>query len=80
MPVVAGTRPDSLILCEHEAVYTAGRRTSPDERLVEIIELRDHPGAQFEIQKYAQALAELAEPLFPATFRAWRELHSANHA
>jgi lipoyl(octanoyl) transferase len=30
--VVAGTRPDSLILCEHEAVYTAGKRTAPDER------------------------------------------------
>jgi lipoyl(octanoyl) transferase len=30
--VVAGTRADSLILCEHEAVYTAGKRTSPDER------------------------------------------------
>jgi lipoyl(octanoyl) transferase len=30
--VAAGTRPDSLILCEHEAVYTAGKRTAPDER------------------------------------------------
>jgi lipoyl(octanoyl) transferase len=33
--VVAGTRPDSLILCEHRAVYTAGKRTSPDERPVD---------------------------------------------
>jgi lipoyl(octanoyl) transferase len=33
--VVAGTRPDSLILCEHEAVYTAGKRTAPDERPVD---------------------------------------------
>jgi len=30
--VAAGTRPDSLILCEHEAVFTAGKRTAPDER------------------------------------------------
>lgn len=30
--VVAGERPDSLILCEHEAVFTAGKRTSADER------------------------------------------------
>ena len=30
--VAAGTRADSLILCEHEAVYTAGKRTAPDER------------------------------------------------
>jgi lipoyl(octanoyl) transferase len=33
--VVAGARGDSLILCEHEAVYTAGKRTSDDERPVD---------------------------------------------
>ncbi|AZH78427.1 MULTISPECIES: lipoyl(octanoyl) transferase LipB [Microbacterium] len=30
--VVAGTRPDTLVLLEHEAVYTAGKRTEPHER------------------------------------------------
>lgn len=30
--VVAGTRPDTLILLEHEAVHTAGKRTEPHER------------------------------------------------
>ncbi|WP_431072930.1 lipoyl(octanoyl) transferase LipB [Microbacterium phyllosphaerae] len=30
--VVDGTRPDTLILLEHEAVYTAGKRTEPRER------------------------------------------------
>jgi lipoyl(octanoyl) transferase len=30
--VLRGTRPDTLILLEHEAVYTAGRRTEPHER------------------------------------------------
>ncbi len=30
--VVAGTREDTLILCEHEPVFTAGTRTSDDER------------------------------------------------
>ncbi|MDF2561744.1 MAG: lipoyl(octanoyl) transferase LipB [Microbacterium sp.] len=30
--VVAGVRPDTLILLEHEAVYTAGKRTEPQER------------------------------------------------
>ena len=30
--VAAGARPDSLILCEHRPVYTAGRRTAADER------------------------------------------------
>ncbi|MFS0912530.1 lipoyl(octanoyl) transferase LipB [Microbacterium sp. 179-I 3D2 NHS] len=30
--VVSGTRPDTLILLEHEAVYTAGKRTEAHER------------------------------------------------
>jgi lipoyl(octanoyl) transferase len=30
--VVEGTRPNTLILLEHEAVYTAGKRTEPQER------------------------------------------------
>jgi lipoyl(octanoyl) transferase len=30
--VVAGTSPDTVILLEHEPVYTAGKRTAPDER------------------------------------------------
>ncbi len=30
--VVAGNRPDTLILCEHAPVYTAGKRTEPHER------------------------------------------------
>lgn len=30
--VAAGERPDTVILLEHEAVYTAGKRTEPEER------------------------------------------------
>ena len=30
--VVAGTAPDTVLLLEHESVYTAGRRTEPHER------------------------------------------------
>ncbi len=30
--VVSGIRPDTLLLLEHEAVYTAGKRTEPHER------------------------------------------------
>ncbi|MFP5282215.1 MAG: lipoyl(octanoyl) transferase LipB [Actinomycetes bacterium] len=30
--VAAGTRPDTVILLEHEPVYTAGKRTEPHER------------------------------------------------
>ena len=30
--VAAGLRPDTVLLLEHESVYTAGKRTEPDER------------------------------------------------
>ena len=30
--VVAGARPDTVLLLEHQSVYTAGRRTEPHER------------------------------------------------
>lgn len=30
--VLSGARPDTLILLEHEAVYTAGKRTEPHQR------------------------------------------------
>ena len=30
--VVAGSRPDTVLLLEHQSVYTAGRRTEPAER------------------------------------------------
>jgi len=30
--VVAGTQPDTVLLLEHPSVYTAGRRTAPEDR------------------------------------------------
>ena len=33
--VAAGVRPDTLLLLEHDAVYTAGKRTEPHERPVD---------------------------------------------
>ncbi|PPF59498.1 lipoate--protein ligase B [Rathayibacter sp. AY1D2] len=33
--VVAGSRPDTLVLCEHSSVYTAGKRTEAHERPVD---------------------------------------------
>jgi len=33
--VRAGERPDTLLLLEHEAVYTAGKRTQPEDRPVD---------------------------------------------
>ncbi|HRY10873.1 MAG TPA: lipoyl(octanoyl) transferase LipB [Candidatus Nanopelagicales bacterium] len=33
--VVAGNMPDTLLLLEHEGVYTAGRRTQPEDRPID---------------------------------------------
>jgi len=33
--VVAGQRPDSVLLCEHGSVFTAGARTRPSERPID---------------------------------------------
>jgi lipoyl(octanoyl) transferase len=33
--VVAGDMPDTLLLLEHESVYTAGRRTQPEDRPID---------------------------------------------
>lgn len=33
--VVAGTRPDTVLILEHPPTYTAGKRTAPDERPVD---------------------------------------------
>ena len=44
--VVAGNRPDTVLLLEHPPTYTAGKRTEPHERPVDsggapVIEVRD---------------------------------------
>lgn len=62
------------------ASYTEFYFTCNLRALLHFLELRDHPGAQHETQMYARALRTLAEPLFPATFAAWRELQTEAHA
>lgn len=37
--------------------------------------LRLDPHAQFEIRVYAQAMLDLAEPIFPTAIASWRRLH-----
>ena len=39
--VVTGTRDDTLLLLEHKSVYTAGKRTAPDERPTDGTEVID---------------------------------------
>lgn len=62
-----------LPLCSYvSSYYTFNLRS-----LLHFIELRSAPGAQWEIQQYADAMQRLVEPFFPMVFRAWKELQEA---
>lgn len=58
------------------SLYTESYYTFNVRSLLHFLELRDHAGAQFETRLFARAMGELAEPLFPVTFKAWRALHA----
>lgn len=58
------------------SLYTESYYTFNVRSLLHFLGLRDHEGAQYETRLYARAMAQLAEPLFPVTFREWRELHA----
>lgn len=53
--------------------YSAFYFTVNLRSLFHFLSLRDHEGAQWEIQKLAQALLTLTMPHFPVTFEAWEE-------
>lgn len=55
-------------------LYVGSYYTFNVRSLLHLLSLRDAPEAQYETQLYARALAQLAEPLFPVTFREWRAL------
>ncbi|MBB5234911.1 FAD-dependent thymidylate synthase [Deinococcus budaensis] len=60
------------------SLYTESYYTFNVRSLLHFLGLRDHEGAQYETRLFARAMAELAEPLFPVTFREWRLLHAAH--
>jgi len=52
------------------SIYTEFYWTVSLQALVNFIKLRTHPGAQYEIRLYADALRKLAEPVVPVSFDA----------
>lgn len=59
------------------SLYTENYYTFNLRSLLHFVGLRDHEGAQWEIQQYAKAMLELTRPLFPVTIAAYEELHAA---
>ncbi len=54
-------------------LYTEYYGTVNLNNLLKFIELRNHMGAQWEIQKVAEACLEIAEELWPVAVRSYRE-------
>jgi len=57
-------------------VYTRWFWTVNLRSLFNFLELRLHPHAQWEAREYAKAILQLAEPLAPYAFKAWRQKES----
>jgi thymidylate synthase (FAD) len=51
-------------------IYTEFYWTASLQALVNFIQLRTHPGAQYEIRLFAEALQELIEPVVPMSYQA----------
>ena len=57
-----------------QAMFTEMYFTCNLRSLFHFVHLRDHAGAQWEIQQYAKAMLELVRPLFPVSIEAWEWL------
>lgn len=55
-------------------MYTSYYGTTNLNNLMKFVDLRSHEGAQWEIQKVAEACLDIAEELFPVTVGAYREI------
>ena len=55
--------------------YTLVYWTASFQSVMNFIELRDEPTAQWEIQQYAKALKEIMLETFPETTKLWSETY-----
>jgi thymidylate synthase (FAD) len=62
-----------------QTMYTEYYGTVNLSNLLKFIDLRTHDGAQWEIQKVAEACLEIATDLYPETVGAYREIRNNGH-
>ena len=62
-----------------QTMYTEYYGTVNLSNLLKFIDLRTHEGAQWEIQKVAEACLEIATDLYPETVGAYREIRNNEH-
>ena len=61
-------------------LYAEYYGTTNANNLLKFIDLRTHEGAQWEIQKVAEACLEIATDLFPVTVGAYRRIRHESHS
>lgn len=62
-----------------QAMFTEFYFTCNVRSLLHFVVLRDHAGAQWEIQQYAQAMSTVLMRLFPTTFAAFDRIRHEEH-
>ena len=55
--------------------YTECYWTTSFQAIVNFIELRDEPTAQWEISEYAKVMKEMLFELYPATAKIWADIY-----
>jgi thymidylate synthase (FAD) len=63
-----------------QAMYTEYYGTVNLGNLLKFIDLRSHEGAQYEIQKVAEACLQIASELYPKTVAAYRKIVDERHS
>jgi thymidylate synthase (FAD) len=58
-------------------LYTEYYASANLNNILKFIELRSHEGAQWEIQKVAEAMLQILEGLYPETLKAYNEVKHA---
>lgn len=72
--IEAGVAPEHARMFLHVNHYTHWMTTMNLRNLLSFLALRDHPHAQIEAQKYAQAVTQLIEPHLPGIMTLYKEL------
>lgn len=71
--LAAGIPKELARLCVPVGRYSRMRATANLRNWLQFLELRDAPGAQWEIREYARAVGQLIKRLFPRTYTLFNE-------
>jgi thymidylate synthase (FAD) len=63
-----------------QAMYTEYYGTANLNNILKFVDLRIHEGAQWEIQKVAEAVLDIITDLYPVTVEAYRKIRNEKHS